>query len=171
MHHTWKIFILLCVHPEILRYRLQSFQWISLKTQAFLRVSLGFPYWLGDSPRCSHTYQKCSHSVPVSVMWDPRYSEGRSECPPRVWFSPELDASLFTLHLLSHTPGDSDWLEYIVLIIQDRASQWCQGFQNPRAAGCKCHTECSQIVSANPQVKENGSKGVADGRYNANEVE
>jgi len=43
--------------------------------------------------------------TPVPVVRDPSYSEGLPECPPRVWYSPEIDTSKFTLHILSDTPG------------------------------------------------------------------
>jgi len=38
----------------------------------------------------------------------------------------------------------------------------------PRAAGCKCHTICFQIGSANTDVKETASKAVGDGWSNRN---
>jgi hypothetical protein len=47
----------------------------------------------------------------------PRYSEGWQVCPPRVWYSPEIDASKFTLHILSDTPGGFQWLKYILLML------------------------------------------------------
>jgi len=61
--------------------------------------------------------------VPRLVIGDPRFLtsapsnvEGRQDCPPRVWYSPEIDASKFTLHILSDTPGGFQWLKYIVLM-------------------------------------------------------
>jgi hypothetical protein len=39
------------------------------------------------------------------VAGDPSNPEGQYECPPRVWYSPEIDASKFTLHILSDTAG------------------------------------------------------------------
>jgi len=50
------------------------------------------------------------------VAGAPSYSEGRQDCPPRVWYSPEIDASKFTLHILSDTPGVFQWLKYILLM-------------------------------------------------------
>jgi hypothetical protein len=103
MHHTWRVFLLLVyiqISPAVLRVNIP-------KNPASLRVSLGFPHWLGDSPRCSQTSHNRSHGAPVPVIRDPSYSDGRPECPPRVWFSPEIDASKFTLRLLSDTPGGS----------------------------------------------------------------
>jgi len=43
--------------------------------------------------------------APRLVAGAPSYSEDRQECPPRVRYSPEIDASKFTLHILSDTPG------------------------------------------------------------------
>ena len=55
--------------------------------------------------------------APRLVAGAPSYSEGRQECPPRVWYSPEIDASKFTLHILSNTPGGFQWLKYILLML------------------------------------------------------
>jgi len=86
------------------------------KNQASLRVSLGFPQWLGDSPRSSQTFHSCSHGAPVPVIRDCSYSNARPACPPRVWFSPQVDPFKYTLRLLSDTPGGSQWLTYILLM-------------------------------------------------------
>ena len=53
----------------------------------------------------------------VPVIRDPSYSEGGLECPPRVRYPPEIDASKFTLHILSDTPGGFQWLKYISLML------------------------------------------------------
>jgi hypothetical protein len=58
-------------------------------------------------------------SVPSLVVGALRYSQTcrqQQERPPRVWYSPEIDASKFTLYILSHTPGGFQWLLYILLI-------------------------------------------------------
>jgi len=55
--------------------------------------------------------------TPRLVTGAPSYSEGRQECPPRVWYSPGIDASKFTLHILSDTPGGFQWLKYILLML------------------------------------------------------
>ena len=68
------------------------------------------------TPRCFETCHNHSHGTLVPVIRDPRYSEGQQECPPRVWYSPEIDASKFTLHILSDTPGGFQWLKYILLM-------------------------------------------------------
>jgi len=81
-----------------------------------LKVSLGFPHWLGNSPRCSRSFHNRSHGAPVPAIRDPSSSEGRLECPPRAWYSPENVTSKFTLHILSDTPGGSQRLKYILLM-------------------------------------------------------
>jgi len=55
--------------------------------------------------------------APRLVASAPSYSEGHQECPPRVEYSPEIDASKFTLHILSDTPGGFQWLKYILLML------------------------------------------------------
>jgi hypothetical protein len=72
---------------------------------------------LPGAPRCTQTSHNHSHGTPVAVIRDPSYSEGRPECPPRVRYSPDVDASKFTLHILSDTPGGFQWLKYISLMI------------------------------------------------------
>jgi hypothetical protein len=54
--------------------------------------------------------------APRLVTSAPSYSEGRQECPPRVLYSPEIDASKFTLHILSDTPGGFQCGKYILLM-------------------------------------------------------
>jgi len=58
--------------------------------------------------------------APRLVSGAPSYSEDRQECPPRVWYSPEIDASKFTLHILSDTPGGFQWLKHILLMCWQR---------------------------------------------------
>jgi len=87
------------------------------KNSGSLRVSLGFPHWLGDSPRWSQTFHNRSYCAPVPVIRDPSYSDGRPECPPSVWYFPEFDTSKFTLHILSETPAVSHRLKYILLLL------------------------------------------------------
>ena len=81
---------------------------------------------LPGAPRCSQVHPKFSpahRGVPklftmthVPVFRDLSYSEGRLECPPGVWYSLEIDASKFTLHILSYTPGGFQWLKHILLL-------------------------------------------------------
>jgi len=46
----------------------------------------------------------------------PSYSKDRAEFSPRVWYSPEIDACKFRLHILSDTLGGFQWLKYILLV-------------------------------------------------------
>ena len=76
-------------------------------SQACCRRSQGLPHApqvLSGAPRCSQTYHNHFHGSPAPVIRDASYSEGRPECPPRVRYSPEIDASKVTLHILSDTP-------------------------------------------------------------------
>jgi hypothetical protein len=54
--------------------------------------------------------------APRLLAGAPSYFESWQECPPRVWYSPEIDASKCILHILSDTPGGFEWLKYIVLM-------------------------------------------------------
>jgi len=63
--------------------------------------------------------------TPIPVVRDHSYSEGLPEYPPRVWYSPEIDSSKFTLHILSNTPGVFQRLKYILLM---EASYWLEWF-------------------------------------------
>jgi len=74
----------------------------------------GAPKVLSGAPTCSHTFHNPSHGTPVPVIRDISYSESQLVCPPRVLYSPEIDASKFTLHILSVTPGGFQRLEYIL---------------------------------------------------------
>jgi len=64
-------------------------------------------------PHCSTVIR----GAPRHVAGAPSYSEGRQESPPSVWYSPEIDASKFTLHILTHTPGGFQWLKYILMML------------------------------------------------------
>jgi len=81
-----------------------------------LPALLGAPKVLSGTPRCSQTYHNHSHGTPVPVIGDLNYSEGPPECPPTVWYSSEIDASKFTLHILSDTSGVFQRLKYILLM-------------------------------------------------------
>jgi len=89
---------------------------VSLTLAGLSSALPGWPKDCSGAPWCSHTYHNHSHGSPVPVIRDPSYSKGRPECPPRVWYSPEIDASNFTLHILSDTPGGFQWLRYILLM-------------------------------------------------------
>ena len=77
----------------------------------------GAPNVLSSALRCSQTYHNHSHGTPVPVIRYLSYSEGRPQCPPIVWYSPEIDVSKFTLHILSDTSGGFQRLKYILLML------------------------------------------------------
>jgi len=62
--------------------------------------------------------------TPRPVASAPRYSDSRQECPPRVWYSPEIYASKFTLHIFSDTPGAFHWLKYILLMLSSHGHSY-----------------------------------------------
>jgi len=101
---------------EACRRRSQTCRRRSQTSRQRSQVLPGRPNVLSGAPRCSQTYHNHPHGTPVPVIRDPSYSEGRPECPPRVWYSPEIDASKFILHILTDTPGVFQWLKYILLM-------------------------------------------------------
>jgi len=101
----------------------QAFHWRSQAchqgSQSCCRSTQVFsnpPIVFSITPRCSETYHNYTHPTPVLFIRDPQYLEGQPEFPGRVWYSPELDPSMFRLHILSDTLGGSQWLKYILLI-------------------------------------------------------
>jgi hypothetical protein len=54
--------------------------------------------------------------IPRLLIGTPSYSEGQQICPPKVSYSSAINASQFTLHILSDTPGGFQWLKYIFLM-------------------------------------------------------
>jgi len=110
-----------CRRSKACRQRTQTSRWRSQVLPGLSSALPGLPgasNVLSSAPRYSQTYHNHSHGTPVAVIRDPSYSEGRPECPPRVWYSPEIDASKFTLHILSDTPGVFQWLKYILLMYE-----------------------------------------------------
>jgi len=85
------------------------------------QVLPGAPKVLSGTLRYSQTTHNHFHGTAVPVIRDPSYPEGWQKCPPRVWYSPEIDASKFILHILSATPGVFQWLKYILLM---KVSNW-----------------------------------------------
>jgi len=80
---------------------------------------------LSGAARSSQTYPNHSPGTLVPVIRGLSDSKGRPECPPRVWYSPEIDASKFTLHILSDTPAGFQWLKYSVLMYRGfKLSVW-----------------------------------------------
>ena len=106
------------------------------------QVLPGVPKVLSGAPRCSQTYHNHSHGTPVPVIRDLSYSEGQPDCPPTVWYSPEIDASKFTLHILSDTSGDSQRLKYILLMMW-----YMQRAVSRISQGAKCWEECQIAIS------------------------
>jgi len=78
------------------------------------------PKFVAGAPKFVAGTPRFVAGAPRVAISAPSYSEGRQECPPRVWYSPEIDASKFTLHILSDTPGDFQWLKYILLMYPER---------------------------------------------------
>jgi len=76
----------------------------------------GAPKVLSVTLTCSQTYHNHSYGTPVPVIRDPSYSHSRLECPPRVWYSPEIVTSKLTLHIISDIPGGFQRLKYILLM-------------------------------------------------------
>ena len=90
----------------------------SLGCRRHSQVLPGAPTVLSSALTCSQTYHNHSHHTPAPVIRDPSYSEARQECPLRVGYSPEIDTSQFTLHILSDTPGGFHCPKYILLMDQ-----------------------------------------------------
>jgi len=84
----------------------------------------GAPKVLSSAPRCSQSNHHDSHGTPVAVIRDPSYFEGRPECCPRVWYSPEIDALKFTFHILADTPTSFLLLIYILLMCRFCTYPW-----------------------------------------------
>jgi len=109
-----------CWPSETCRWRCENSCW---RSEAFCRhtqichrcsqtcrqlsqVLPGAPKVLSGSLRCSQTYHNHSHGTPNPIISDLCHCEGRPKCPPSVWYTPESDASKFTLRILSDTSGD-----------------------------------------------------------------
>jgi hypothetical protein len=100
------------VVPRLLYCDSRCSQTCCLHSQVFP----GAPTVLSSTPRCSQTSHNHSHDTSAPAIRDPSYSEGWQECSPRVWYSPEIGAFKFTLHILSDTSGGFQWLKYILLM-------------------------------------------------------
>jgi len=108
----------------------------------------GAPKVFSSAPQCSQTYHNHSHGTPVAVICDPSYSEARQECPPRVWYSPEINASKITLHILSDTPGVFQWLKYILLMC---VQLWPVSYRLA-ACDCTCRIRIQEIPGEGPAL-------------------
>ena len=80
------------------------------------QVLLGAHRVLSNAPKWSPTHHNHSHVTPRQVIKDLTDSEGQPECHPTVWYSPVIDTSNLTLHILSDTSGGSQRLNYILLM-------------------------------------------------------
>jgi len=109
------------VFPRLLYCDSRCSQTCCQRSQMLPGLSMALPCApniLSSTPRCSQIYHNHSPGSPVPVIRDLMYTGGRQECPPRVWYSPGIDALKFTLHILSDTPAVFQWLIYILLILQ-----------------------------------------------------
>ena len=80
------------------------------------RLVTGAPSHLLSPPRCSQTYLNDSHGFSVPVIIYPSYSQWWPDCPPRVWYSPEINTYKLSLDILSFTPGGFHWQNNILLM-------------------------------------------------------
>jgi hypothetical protein len=78
------------------------------------QVLPGVPKVHSGAMRYSQTYLNDFHSILAPVIIDPSHSHDRPECPCRVEYSPEIDASMFALPIVSVTPGRFQWLNSIL---------------------------------------------------------
>jgi len=75
-------------------------------------------------PDLSPVFPGLSPAIPgasMAFVGAPSYSDGWQECPPAVWYSPEIDAYQFSLHILPETSGGFQRLKYIFLMLSDRS--------------------------------------------------
>jgi len=97
-------------------------------------ICLATPPWepkvLSRTPTCSQTDHNHSHRTCVPVIRDFGYPQGQPDCPSRVWYSSEIDASKFTLHILSDTPGGSQWLKSILPLYTQFHAMYLTGTQS-----------------------------------------
>jgi len=71
---------------------------------------------LPDLPAAIPNIPRLVVSAPRLLASDPSFSEGWQECPRRVRYSPEIDASSFTCHIPWYPPGGFQRLKYILLM-------------------------------------------------------
>jgi len=112
------------LRSQVYRQRSKTCHWCSHASCRQSQVLPEAPKVLSGAPKCSQTCHNHFHGTRIAVIKDPSYSLGELECPPRVWNSPEIDTSKFTLHILSDTPGGSQWLKYILLMSVLTLSSW-----------------------------------------------
>jgi len=111
--------------PRLLYCDSRGSQTCHLRSQVLPGLSSALPCAnnvLSGALRCSQICHKHSPGTPVPVTRDPSYSEGRQVWPPRVWYSPEIEASKSSLHILSDTSGVFWWLKYILQMMASKVS-------------------------------------------------
>ena len=106
-----------CWRSQACCWRSQACCWHSQACCQCSQVLPGAPRVLSGALRCTQTNHNNSHGTPRAVIRDPNHSKGQPECPPSVWYSPDIYPSWFTLHILSDTPGGFQWLKYILLML------------------------------------------------------
>jgi len=82
----------------------------------------GAPRVHSGTLRCSQTYQNHLIVILAPFIRCSSCSEGQPEYTSKVWYFPENDTSKLTLHILSDTPGGSQWLSYILLIYVEKGA-------------------------------------------------
>jgi len=116
-------------HSQTCHQYSQTSHWRSQVLRGATEVFSGAPW-------CFQTYHNHSHGTAVLVIRDLSYSKGRLECPPMVWYSPEIDTSKFTLQILSDASRVSQGLKYISLMF----------YRNP--------VECIEFLTPQPVFRE-----------------
>jgi len=102
--------------------------------------------------------------APRLVIGVPSYSAGRQKCPPWVWYSPEISASKFTLHILTDTPGGFQWLKFILLMSPSLLNappslQVCSGAHEYALAESESTLSTSRVGWADLEVLRSTGKG------------
>jgi hypothetical protein len=106
-------------------YDFQAHQQCSQRRCWFSQTAL---LWLEVLPDLSPVLPGLSPELPGAprlIVGAPSDSKSRQKWPPRVWYSPEIDASKFTLHIISDTPGGFQCLKYILLMYLNHVHKVC----------------------------------------------
>jgi len=106
----------------------QTCHWRFLACRRPFQILPSVPKLLSGALWCSETYHDHSHGTPVPVLRGSSFSQGRQEYSSRVWYSPEIDPSKFTLHILSDPHGVIQRLKFILSMSQacHHRSQSCR---------------------------------------------
>jgi len=106
-------------NPDISQslYLISAFIWqYSQVHPMFSLALLHVPRLIILTPMVLHLQSSDIAATTIPGVYDSSHSEGLPDCPASVTYSPEVDTSQFTLHILSYPPGGSQWLKYIVLM-------------------------------------------------------